>query len=131
VKYRGIALHEVVKASASIPMLFPPVAVDCEGERWLLTDGGISDSVPIELARRPPLLADRIIVSDCRWIGIRPRVEEHMVWIRPRMPGTGIIWTRQGLASAVQRGEDAVTPQMLERIRAWLTERSTGLHRDA
>src|SRR6185436_4591031 len=43
----GVALHEVVKASASIPMLFPSVAVVCGRERWLLTDGGISDPVPI------------------------------------------------------------------------------------
>jgi len=121
----GVALHEVVKASASIPMLFPCVPVVCEGERWLLTDGGVSDPVPIAFARRPPLAAARIIVSDCRWIGTRPRVDEHTVWIRPRMPGTGTIWTRQGLASAVRQGEAAVTCEMLARIRAWLPRSPT------
>ena len=118
----GVALHEVVKASASIPMLFPPVPVVGERERWLLTDGGISDPVPIAFARRPPLAAARIIVSDCRWIGTRSRGDEHTVWVRPRMPGTGTIWTRQGLATAVRYGEAAVTPEALARIRAWLAD---------
>jgi predicted acylesterase/phospholipase RssA len=116
----GVALHEVVKASASIPMLFPSIPVVCDGELWLLTDGGVSDPVPIAFARRSPLAATHIIVSDCRWIGTRPRVDEHTVWIRPRMPGTGTIWTRHGLASAVRYGEDAVTPEVVARIRAWL-----------
>ena len=118
----GVALHEVVKASASIPMLFPSIPVGCGREQWLLTDGGVSDPVPIAFARRPPLAAARLIVSDCRWIGTQPRVAEHTVWIRPRMPGTGTIWTRRGLASAVRCGEDAVTDGMLARIRAWLAD---------
>lgn len=118
----GVALHEVVKASASIPMLFPAIPVVSGRERWLLTDGGVSDAVPIAFARRPPLAASRIIVSDCRWIGARPRVDEHTVWIRPRLPGTGTIWTRHGLASAVRYGEAAVTHEVLERIRTWLAD---------
>jgi NTE family protein len=122
----GVALHEVVKASASIPMLFPTVPVVCAGGRWLLTDGGVSDPVPIACARRPPLAATRIIVSDCRWIGTRRCVEEQTVWIRPRLPGTGTIWTRQGLANAVRQGEAAVTGEMLARIRAWLAGGPTG-----
>jgi hypothetical protein len=100
-------------------MLFPSIPVVCGRER-LLTDGGISDPVPIAFARQPPLAAARIIVSDCRWIGTRPRVDGHTVWIRPRMPGTGTIWTRHGLASAVQYGEDAITHEVLARVRAWL-----------
>jgi hypothetical protein len=78
--------------------------------------------VSIAFARRSPLAAARINVPDCRWIGTRPRVDEHTVWIRPRMPGTGTIWTRHGLASAVRYGEDAITHEMLARIRAWLTD---------
>ena len=122
----GVALHTVVRASASIPMLFPSIPVVNGRERWLLTDGGVSDPVPIAFARRPPLAAARIIVSDCRWIGTRPRVDEHTVWIRPRMPGTGTIWTRHGLASAVRYGEAAVTHEVLERIRTWLADGVNG-----
>lgn len=118
----GVALHEVVRASASIPMLFPSIPVVCDRERCLLTDGGVGDPVPIAFARRPPLSATRIIVSDCRWIGTVPRVDEQTVWIRPRLPGTGTIWTRHGLAAAVRHGEAAVTHEVLARIRAWLAD---------
>jgi predicted acylesterase/phospholipase RssA len=118
----GVALHEVVRASASIPMLFPSIPVVSDRGRLLLTDGGVSDPVPIAFARRPPLAATHTIVSDCRWIGTRPLVDEHTVWIRPRLPGVGTIWTRYGLASAVRQGEAAVTHEVVARIRAWLAD---------
>jgi len=116
----GVALHETVKASASMPVFFPSIPVDCEGERWLLTDGGVSDPVPVEFARTAPLNATQVIVSDCRWIASRPRPDARTVWIRPRMPGTGTLWTRRGLAAAVRCGEAAVTPDALAKIHEWL-----------
>ena len=116
----GLALHDVVKASASIPVLFPRVAVAHGGERWLLTDGGISDPVPIAFARRQPLSATHVIVSDCRWIGRSQATDEHTIWIRPPMPATGTLWTQRGLAAAVQQGEAAVTPEVLARVRRWM-----------
>jgi NTE family protein len=115
----GVALHEVVKASASIPFLFPSVPVAGAGERWLLTDGGVSDPIPIAFARAAPLGATHVIVSDCRWIGATPRTDERTVWIRPRMPAIGTLWTRRGLADAVRCGERAVTAEVMMRIREW------------
>ena len=115
----GVTLHEVVKASASMPFFFPNVPVVAAGERWLLTDGGVSDPVPVDFARAAPLDATHVIVSDTRWIGTRRHTDPHTVWIRPRMPGTGTLWTRRGLAAAVRCGEAAVTADILERIRAW------------
>jgi len=115
----GIALHEVVKASASIPVLFPAVAVETHGERWMLTDGGVSDPLPIAFARAAPLDATHVIVSDTRWIGTTPRTDDRTVWIRPRMPGTGTLWTQRGLAAAVDCGEKAVTADVVARVRAW------------
>jgi len=117
----GVALHDVVKASASIPFLFPAVAVAGHQERWLLTDGGVSDPLPIAFARQPPLGATHVIVSDCRWIGTPRPADEHTVWIRPRMPAIGTLWTPRGLAAAVRRGEAAVTREVVERIRGWRT----------
>jgi NTE family protein len=116
----GLDLHDIVKASASIPVLFPKVAVAHGGERWLLTDGGISDPVPIAFARRQPLGATHVIVSDCRWIGRTQATDEHTVWIRPAMRATGTLWTQRGLAGAVQQGEAAVTPEVLARVRRWM-----------
>ena len=112
----GVALHEVVKASASIPVLFPSVPVVCDGGRLRLTDGGVSDPLPVGFARSAPLCATTIIVSDCRWIGRTPSTDDDTVWIRPRLPGTGTLWTRRGLAAAVQHGERAVTREVLARI---------------
>jgi len=122
----GVALHEVVKASASIPLLFPSVAVDCGDERWLLTDGGVSDPLPIAFARAAPLSATHVIVSDARWIGSTPPTDHRTAWIRPRMPGTGTLWTQRGLAAAVRCGDCAVTADVLARICGWSIARNGG-----
>jgi NTE family protein len=124
----GPALHEIVKASASIPHLFPPVEVVSGGQSCRLTDGGISDSVPIAFARA--LGATHLIVSDCRWLGgVRP-TDANTVWIRPRMASTGTLWSpRHGLLPAVRSGEAAVDRSALSRIGRWLSEKVVGFER--
>ncbi len=118
----GPRLPDVVKASASIPGLFPPVCVACGREQYRLTDGGVSDPVPLAFARHPALGATHVIVSDCRWIGGVPATAGTTVWIRPRIADTGTLWSlRGGLLSAVRNGEAAVTESILARIREWLT----------
>ena len=37
-----------------------------------LTDGGISDSVPLAFAQSSAIGATHVIVSDCRWVGTDP-----------------------------------------------------------
>jgi NTE family protein len=116
----GARLYDVVRASASIPYLFPPRPFASRGERWLLTDGGVSDPVPLGFARQAPLAATHLIVSDCRWIGSPPAPVGNVVWIRPRLASTGTLWApRQGLLSAVRQGEAAVTEEVIACIRAW------------
>src|SRR5262245_35758515 len=63
---QGVALHQVVRASASIPRLFPAVSIGRGDEALHLTDGGVSDPVPLKFAR-PVMGATHVIVSDCRW----------------------------------------------------------------
>jgi NTE family protein len=118
---RGARLTDVVRASASIPHLLPPIAVDCEGGPLLLSDGGVSDCLPIAFAERPPLSATHVIVSDCRWLPTRPpATAENLVYIRPRLFATGTLWAPSStLLAAVQQGATAVTNEMLERIRSW------------
>jgi NTE family protein len=116
---RGVSLADTVRASASIPHLFPPVRVVCDdGEPLQLTDGGASDAVPIAFAGQ--IGATHVIVSDCRWFGRVLNTERNAVWIRPRMRGTGTLWGPSGgLASAIRDGEAAVTDEVIREIRAW------------
>src|SRR6476646_636577 len=117
---QGVALGDAVLASASIPRLFPAVSVRCNGEAMRLTDGGVSDAVPIAFARSRQLGATHVIVSDCRWIGRRQDADASTVWVRPRMPETGTLWSpARGLITAVREGAAALTPQALDRISNW------------
>jgi NTE family protein len=116
----GAQLEDVVRASAAIPYLFAPHPIVCDRQSWLLTDGGISDPVPLAFARRPPLGATHVIVSDCRWLHTE-RESVHgrdVVWIRPRLSNAGTLWSpRHGLLSAVAQGEAAVTGEVVAQIR--------------
>jgi predicted acylesterase/phospholipase RssA len=117
----GARLSDVVRASASIPYLFPSIAVDSECGSLQLTDGGITDCLPIAFAEQPPLSATHLIVSDCRWLSARaPEPVEHLVYIRPPLFTTGTVWAPSStLAETVEQGARAVTDEMIERIRNW------------
>ena len=119
----GVRLGDVVRASASIPFLFPPILVNrpSDGALLSLTDGGVSDDLPIAFARRAPLAATHVIVSDCRWVARhRPASDGRVVYVRPTLPSTGTLWAPAStLVSAVHRGKEAVTGEMLQTIRGW------------
>ena len=122
-QHRGARLGDVVRASASIPYLFPPVAVTCvdDGATLHLSDGGLSDRLPIAFAQRPPLGATHLIVSDCgSFAGRSCPSDERMVYVRPRLPSTGMLSAPVStLASAVVEGRRAVTTEVLRTIRGW------------
>lgn len=119
----GVRLSDTVRASASIPFLFPPIPVErqSDGTSLLLTDGGISDCLPVAFSRRPPLAATHLIVSDCRSVaGHRPASDGRAVYVRPRLPSTGVLWAAAStLVSAVREGRRAVTGETLQTIRGW------------
>jgi predicted acylesterase/phospholipase RssA len=119
-----VPLHEVVRASASIPYLFPAVAVRSGGETLRLTDGGLSDPLPLAFAQRPAIGATHLIVSDCRWLErARARADTPTVWIRPLIRATGTLWSpREGLLATVRDGEAAVTDEILRVITGWRKE---------
>jgi NTE family protein len=117
----GVSLNEAVRASASIPHLFPAIPVDRGNQRWRLTDGGVSDPVPTTFARSPSIGATHVIVSDTRWIGSVPATDSTTAWIRPRMTTTGTLWSpRRGLLAAVRGGEAAVTAEVMDRVLSWI-----------
>jgi NTE family protein len=120
---QGVNLADVVRASASIPHLFPAMSVVGDRDEFRLTDGGVSDPVPVAFARGPAIGATHIIVSDSRWLGGVPAPDAETAWIRPRMASTGTLWSpRRGLLATVANGEAAVTEDALSRIRGWLTD---------
>ena len=121
---RCVRLSDIVRASASFPVLFPPIPVTCgdTGDPLLLTDGGISDCLPLAFASRPPLSATHLIVSDARLVTLRrPTPASHVVYIRPRLVSTGTLWSRSPtLTDAVVKGRDAVNGEVLDSINGWL-----------
>jgi NTE family protein len=119
---RGVRLSDVVRASAAIPFLFPSKPVrSATGEELLLTDGGVSDCLPIAFARQPPLSATHVIVSDCRWLATnRPESTEQLIYVRPRLLATGTLWAPSStLLSAARQGAAAITDEVLERMAGW------------
>jgi predicted acylesterase/phospholipase RssA len=118
---QSVTLHEVVRASASIPCLFPAISVSCGGEALRLTDGGLSDPVPVAFAQGPAMGATHLIVSDCRWIRrVRAPAATRTVWIRPLISAMSLWSPRQGLLATVRAGEAAVTGDVLRVIMGWL-----------
>jgi len=116
----GVSLDEAVRASASIPHMFPAIPVTQGTELWRLTDGGVSDPVPTAFARSSVIGATHVIVSDTRWIGAVPETDAHTIWIRPQLAHTGTLWSpRQGLLAAVRGGEQAVDADVLRRLDGW------------
>jgi NTE family protein len=117
---RGVGVDAAVRASASIPYLFPPVSVICDGQEMRLTDGGLTDPLPVAFARSTAIGATHVVISDCRSTGHVGRVDSRTVWVRPRMRQTGTLWAPvRGLAAAVRDGEAAVTEATLDRIESW------------
>jgi NTE family protein len=117
----GVRLGDAVRASASIPGLFPGIRVICRNTPLYLTDGGLSDCLPVAFAQQPPLSATHVVVSDCRWRSRRPQENgDNIVFVRPPLMGTGTLWTPSAtLLAAVKDGAAAVTQQVLNRIRGW------------
>lgn len=125
---RGVSVSDVVRASASIPYLFPSVPVQCDEERLRLTDGGISDCLPIAFAQRPPLSATHVIVSDCRRLATgAPDGSDHLIYMRPRLLTTGTLWAPSStLLAAVRDGVAAVTDEIVDRARSWRNTLAAG-----
>jgi predicted acylesterase/phospholipase RssA len=122
----GIPLSSVVKASAAVPGVIPTRPVLHEGRSVHLVDGGLSDSLPIAFARET-LGATRLIVSDCRFKARQPEEDPDIVYLRPELHGMPSWRSPAGtLIETVQQGEATVTPDVIDRIRAWLAPNGCG-----
>ena len=117
----GIRLYDAVATSASIPSMFPPQPVTLDGQVCQLTDGGVSDALPVDFARGPALTATHLIVSDCRRRGAPVANADRLLYVRPRLDGTTTFRApRASLFAAVTAGEAIVTDDVIARVRRWI-----------
>ena len=119
----GLGLYEAVAASASIPSMFPTQPVQYEGRVCQLTDGGVSDALPVDFASQPGLEATHTIVSDCRQHANDLGEDARRVYLRPKLGRTTTLRApRASLLEAVEAGEATITESVLARLRSWVTE---------
>lgn len=117
----GAPLAGVVKASAAVPIIFPPRRQQVKGQELRLVDGGFSDGVPIEFPRQPGLGATHVLVSDCRRSGPPVMSGDNLICVRPELKGIGALRSVSfSLQDAVKAGEASVTDDVLARLRRWL-----------
>lgn len=118
----GVDLYDAVATSAAIPSLFRPQTLAYDGNVCDLTDGGVSDPVPVDFAAHPGLDATHLVVSDCRQRVGSMRSPERSVYLRPQLEGTTTLRApRATLLEAVAAGEATVTDEVLGQIRGWAT----------
>ena len=119
--HAGVRLYDAVATSASIPSMFPPQPVTLDGQLCHLTDGGVSDALPVDFARAPTLAATHLIVSDCRRRGAPIADTDRLLYVRPQLEGTTTLRApRASLFATVTAGEAVVTDEVIGRARRWL-----------
>jgi NTE family protein len=117
----GVTVAAAVKASAAVPVVFPPRSQWVNGRELRLVDGGFSDGVPIDFARGAGLGATHLVVSDCRRAGPPVPADDRTLCLRPELRGLGAVRSVSfSLDEAVAAGEAAVTDAAIARVRAWL-----------
>jgi NTE family protein len=128
----GLGVSEAVKASAAIPVLFPPLVHRSGGRTRLLADAGWFTAVPIERAFAPPLCARRVIAVDLSlvaclrqahrsyWRALEAACGDRLLVLRPDVRGSGtmISWPDDP-ARLIEAGEASVE-RALGTIRSWL-----------
>jgi predicted acylesterase/phospholipase RssA len=118
----GVCLADVARASAAVPFVLPVKTVVIGKDRVRLTDGGISDSLPVDFIRSPQMGATHVIASDCRASApAPPSGPDWLAYIRPDLDGIRPLHApRAALMKAVCRGEAAVTDDVVDQIQSWM-----------
>jgi NTE family protein len=118
----GVRLADVARASAAVPGVLPAKSMMIGTDAVRLADGGISDSLPVDFVRSPPMGATHVIVSDCRYSAAAPPPgDDSLIYIRPDLDGIRPLRApRTALMKAVWRGEAAVTAGVIEQIQTWM-----------
>ena len=120
-----------VKASAAIPVLFPPLRVRLEGRTRYLSDAGWFTAVPVERAFAPPLRARRVIAVDLSlrvcprqarrgyWQDLEEDCGDRLVVLRPDVRGCGTIFARRADPARLSDAAEQAVEKKLAALRAW------------
>lgn len=119
----GVRLSDITRASAAVQGVMPSRVLSVAGRSFRLTDGGVSDSLPVDFARSPGLDATHLIVSDCRRGALLEPAKSNLVYIRPQLDGIGSLRApHTTLLTAVRQGEEAVSNAVIREIQRWLQD---------
>jgi NTE family protein len=133
----ALSVGRVVRGSASVPIVFPPVRVPDGRVTRLMSDGGLVRSLPLEWAFAPPLSAthalgvqlptfrsrvDALLPARRRFLREH---ESHLVVVEPRVELRNVFRGRQGLEEVFRAGRAAVDDRALSIVRRWQDDSST------
>jgi NTE family protein len=133
----ALPVAAAVRASAAIPVLFPPLVARVAGRRCLLADPGWFTAVPVERAFAAPIGAERVIAVDLSilvcmrqrrrayWRHLQEICGDRLVVLRPQVGGSGTLLSRAGdRARLIAAGEEVVSGEALTRLRSWIPPRT-------
>ena len=128
----SLSVGRVVRGSASVPIVFPPVKLPHDGRTRLLSDGGLVRSLPLEWAFEAPLLATHALgvqlpTSRRRVDALLPARRRflaenaaRLVVVSPRAGlGRNAFRGRAGLEAVFEAGRAAIDERLLATLRAW------------
>jgi predicted acylesterase/phospholipase RssA len=128
----GLSVGRVVRGSASVPVLFPPVRLQTPGGRRWLSDGGLVRSLPLEWAFEPPLSATHALGVQLPTLRrhVDRRLPARRRLLRERRERILIVslllrvWRhalrgRSGLESLLEIGRRSIGEETLATLRRW------------
>jgi NTE family protein len=121
----GITLAEAVRSSAATPILYPPRRIIRSGKQLLLTDGGVSDPLPVKYAFSPYLGADIALAVNISkpymiWRKLR-RIKEkfpdRVLVVHPQVSFFGtIISSRRKTEHLIEKGEESLHHDVIRQL---------------
>jgi NTE family protein len=129
-----VGLSEAVRASAAIPVLFPPLRARSGGRKRLLADAGWFTAVPVERAFAPPLCARRVIAVDLSlrvclrqarrsyWRRLEAACGDRLLVLRPDVSGCGTMISWPGDPGRLIAAAETSVDRHLGTIRSWLEQ---------